>query len=244
MGYASKSGRARTSISAPSAFAVCDRCGIWHNFVDLSWQFDWRGAALQNTRLLVCRECLDTPSEQLRAIIIPADPTPIIQARIEPFLQDSTDYRSLTAPPVIDPTTGLPIPNTNVRVTQTGDYRVTQPIGIPVGLEQGAIMPLVNDVEYGVQLSVISIFSIGTDQISVTCLAPHGLVTNNQISVEGTSVNEAAGFYSVTVISATALTYQVNQAIPAGSLLTPTANIITCKVGLPRGFDQIPQTGV
>ena len=53
MGYASKSGRARTSPSNPQAFAVCDRCGIWYNHVDLKYQFEWRGATLQNIQILV-----------------------------------------------------------------------------------------------------------------------------------------------------------------------------------------------
>ena len=43
MAYASKAGRAHASISRPSAFAVCDRCGNWYNHKDLVWQFDWAG---------------------------------------------------------------------------------------------------------------------------------------------------------------------------------------------------------
>jgi hypothetical protein len=58
--------------------------------VDLRWQFDWRGAALLNTRILVCRSCQDTPQQQLRSIVVPADPMPIINARPEPFVDDET----------------------------------------------------------------------------------------------------------------------------------------------------------
>ena len=90
MGYASKSGRARTSSTRPQAFAVCDRCGIWYNHVDLKWQYDWRGTSLQNLRFLVCRRCLDKPQQQLRAIILPADPVPINNPRIEPFAEDES----------------------------------------------------------------------------------------------------------------------------------------------------------
>src|SRR5580693_3923349 len=68
MPYASIAGRARANPSSPRAFAVCDRCGIWYNHVDLQWQFDWRGASLMNLRLLVCRPCYDDPQQQLRAI--------------------------------------------------------------------------------------------------------------------------------------------------------------------------------
>ena len=70
MAYASQSGRARTSASNPQAFAVCDRCGIWYNHVDLQWQYDWAGSSLINKRLLVCGRCLDVPQQQLRAIVV------------------------------------------------------------------------------------------------------------------------------------------------------------------------------
>ena len=88
MGYASKAGRARVSSTRPAAQAVCDRCAIWYNHVDLRWQHEWRGTSLQNIRLLVCRRCLDRPQQQLRAIIIPADPIPVRNPRTEPFEED------------------------------------------------------------------------------------------------------------------------------------------------------------
>ena len=88
MGYASKAGRASTSSTRPRSFAVCDRCSIWHNHDRLSWQYDWRGTSLQNIRLLVCERCHDRPQQQLRAIIIPADPVPIRNPRTEPFEED------------------------------------------------------------------------------------------------------------------------------------------------------------
>jgi len=88
MGYASRSGRARTSVSRPQAHAICDRCGFRYNHVDLSWQFEWRGTALKNIRILVCRRCLDIPQENLRAIVVPPDPLPVVQPRTEPFEED------------------------------------------------------------------------------------------------------------------------------------------------------------
>ena len=111
MAYASQSGRARTSSSSPQAHAICDRCGFRYNHVDLQWQYDWRGATLQNVRILVCNSCLDTPQDQLRAIVVPADPVPIMQARVQDFQTAETDYQTVTAPPIIDPTTGIPIPD-------------------------------------------------------------------------------------------------------------------------------------
>jgi hypothetical protein len=43
-----------------------------------------------NTRILVCNRCFDKPQQQLRAIIIPADPLPIRNPRVEPFAEDET----------------------------------------------------------------------------------------------------------------------------------------------------------
>lgn len=88
MSWASQSGRARTNARDPRAFAVCQRCGLWYNHFQLRWQFQWQGSSLQNLRLLVCRPCYDTPQQQLRSIIIPADPQPIQQPRTEPFVDD------------------------------------------------------------------------------------------------------------------------------------------------------------
>ena len=244
MSYASQAGRARTSATAPQAHAICDRCGFRYNFVNLHWQFDWRGAALQNTRILVCTDCMDTPQQQLRAIVVPADPTPIINARVQDFETAETNFQTITQPSVIDPATGIPIPGTTTLVTQNGQNLLTQTVGPPVGLEPGAVMPLNQGIHYGVFIPVSSVTSVGTDQITVTCSAVHGLSTNDQISVEGLSNNRANGFYSVTVTTATAFTYQTNTALPAGSFLTATTNMITVLAGLPYGFNQIPQTGI
>jgi hypothetical protein len=88
MAYASRSGRANTSLLKPRAFAVCDRCNRWWNHYKLRWQYDWRGTTLANIRLLVCPECYDKPQQQLRAIVLPPDPVPIKQPRPEPFSED------------------------------------------------------------------------------------------------------------------------------------------------------------
>lgn len=244
MAYASISGRARTSSTNPQAHAICDRCGFRYNRVDLNWQYDWRGAALQNVRILVCNTCMDTPQEQLRAIVVPADPVPIDQPRTQDFVQAETNYQTITQPPTIDPITGIPIPGTTTLSTQNGQNLLTQPIGEPAGIDQSAVMPLEGTTHYRVRLYPLSVSSLGSDQISVTFSTPHGLSTNDQIVVEGLSNPDATGAYSITVTTATAFTYQTNVAIPAGALLTGTTLMVTANIGLPYGFDQIPQTGV
>lgn len=118
MAYASQSGRARTSASNPQAHAICDRCGFRYNWVDLRWQYDWRGATMQNIKILVCKPCYDKPQEQLRAIVVPADPTPIVNARVQDFVTAETDYLTVSAQTVLDQTTGIPVPPDDHLVTE------------------------------------------------------------------------------------------------------------------------------
>jgi len=250
MGYASQSGRARTNAGNPQAHAICDRCGFRYNFVDLIWQFEWRGATLQNIKILVCNDCLDKPQENIRAIVIPGDPTPIVNARIEDFVGAATDNLAFSAS-TKDPTTGLPVPSPNVLADQLGNNLVAQPIGpnpnnIGDGLEQAAVMPQFEATAYGVQLPVVSVIANGTTTITVTCSAAHGLSTNNLISVLGLTNNAATGFYNVTVTTATAFTYQISQITPiaSGSLLGAKTRIVTAYLTLPYGFTLIPQTGI
>lgn len=169
----------------------------------------WRGATLLPINILVCRECYDTPNETTRAIVLPADPLPIINPRVEPFLYD-----------------------------ESGN---SPPYGQPMGLEQNAVMPLNGTVHYGVPISLLSVTASGTQNISVTCSAPHNLATNDQISVEG--LLRANGFFSVTVTGAMGFTYQTASNIAAGGLLTGTTRMVTAKVGLPRGATTIVHVG-
>lgn len=128
MGYASRQGRARISSSNPRAAAVCDRCGFVYQHQDLQWQFDWRGATLQNTRVLVCDRCNDDQQEQLRAIMIPADPVPIPNPRVQDFAQAEQNTRT-TQGGSVDFWTGIPIPAGDTRITQADQVRVTQQTG-------------------------------------------------------------------------------------------------------------------
>ena len=248
MGYASRAGRARTSSVRPQAHAICDRCGARVNFVDLRWQMDWRGAALQNLRILVCSTCFDRPQEQLRAIVLPRDPDPIINARPENFQGDELSYMT-TTPGTTDPTTNIPIPSTTPVVTMTGEPTTPQPLGptqnprSDIGLGGTAQMPLVANKKWAQPVPFLSIISTGTTIVAVTCSVVHGMSTNAQIAVEGTSDVRASGFYSVTVTGPMTFTYQTNAPPAAGSLTTGTTTMITANAGLPLGYAQIPPTG-
>jgi hypothetical protein len=83
MGWASQSGRAVTDPSYPRAFAVCDNCRFWYNHYQLRWQREWAGTQIINKGFLVCERCLDVPNPQLKARLMPPDPTPIGNPRPE-----------------------------------------------------------------------------------------------------------------------------------------------------------------
>ena len=242
-------GRARVSSRNPRAFAICDRCGFLMNHDRLSWQFDWAGASLINKRILVCETCNDVPQQQLRAIVLPADPVPIMNPRIQDYNTAESDYR-LTQGNTTNTQTGIPVPGGDTRITQNNNTRVTQQVGgtradrsQQPGLDQNAVMPLQGTTAYYVTLPLVSVTSDGAGIATVTCSSAHGLSTGDQISVEGLSTATANGFYTVTVTTATAFTYQLNPVLSAGSLLTGTTKMVTTNVGLPYDTDQIPQTG-
>lgn len=242
-------GRARVSSRNPRAFAICDRCGFLYNHDQLSWQFDWAGASLINKRILVCETCNDTPQQQLRAIVLPADPVPIQNPRIQDYGTAESDYR-ITQGNTTNTQTGIPVPGGDTRITQNNDTRVVQEVGgtradrsQQPGLDQNAVMPLEGTTAYYVTLPLVSVTSDGAGNATVTCSSAHNLASGAQISVEGLSTATANGFYTITVTTGTAFTYQLNPVLSAGSLLTSTTKMVTAHAGLPYNFTDVPQTG-
>lgn len=52
---------------------------------------------MQNLHLRVCDKCWDIPSEQLRTLILPPDPTPVTDPRTEPYTIDEINHLTLSA---------------------------------------------------------------------------------------------------------------------------------------------------
>jgi hypothetical protein len=167
---------------------------------------------------------------------------PIVQPRVEAFSADETDYRITTAKSLIDPTTGIPVPQGQQLVTTSGANRTTQPIGRPSGISQAAIQPLSQGVHYGPTLSILSLSSDGFYTVTATCSAPHNLSTNSQVSVQGATDNIADGTYSIVVISPMVFSYTTVNVTKQGGLLSGGTRVWTISVGLPIGYTQIPQT--
>lgn len=80
-------GRAQANPSHPTAAGICDRCNFTYQLSDLKWQYQWRGAGMVNTMFRVCPRCLDAPSAFLKALNLPADPTPVPFPRPNQFEQ-------------------------------------------------------------------------------------------------------------------------------------------------------------
>lgn len=237
-------GRAQVSTRNPRAFAICDRCGFLYNHDQLQWQFQWGGASLFNKRILVCSDCNDVPQQQLRAIVLPQDPVPTPNPRVQDYAVSESNIRTTSGQDTTNTNTGIPVPGDVVRITQDDQTRVTQETGVPVGLDVNAAMTLIDTVTYGAVVPVLSITSNGTPQVNITCSSAHGLATNDQISFSGLSDPQADGIYSITVTSGTAFNYIAGPPIAAGSLLTSTSRVVTVSVGIPYNYDVIPNTGL
>lgn len=79
-------------------WATCDGCGMITNLPRLSYNYEWAGFSIVNKRTLVCYKCVDVPNEQLRTLILPADPDPVINARPEQYSVDEGLMPLMTEP--------------------------------------------------------------------------------------------------------------------------------------------------
>lgn len=259
MAYASQAGRARTQPKSPQAHAICDRCNFRYNFVDLRVQYEWRGATLGPIgNILVCDTCYDTPQEQLRATVLPADPVPIIDARPELYVQDSQTLIGVGVTTTSYPQ-GIPIISQSVLGgTSSSGPATVPPVTGPTsqpnarghlnpssqGLDPLAQMPLVKATQWAQRISVTSIVANGTPTVTVNCSAVHNLNSGAQVAIWGTSNSLVYGVYSVTVVTATVFTVVANANVTTGNVATSTTIVQTMNVGAPYGVTAVPQTGV
>lgn len=77
--------RARTNPMSPRAWATSDRNGMIGNHENLRWQMEWAGTGLINTHVAVYDDEYDIPNRQLGTIVLPPDPAPIRNARVEQY---------------------------------------------------------------------------------------------------------------------------------------------------------------
>ena len=161
-------GRAQVSSRNPRAFGICDRCGFLYNHNRLQWQMDWAGASLINKRVLVCDTCLDVPQQQLRAIVLPADPIPIQNPRTQDYATAETNYRSTSGQNTVNQRTGIPVPGTQQRITSDGYI-----VGGDLLLENGVYFLVQEDGSY-IQEEGTSIDAPGGNRVTQQTGAPDG----------------------------------------------------------------------
>lgn len=230
-------GRAKVSTRNPEAFAICDNCGFQYNHSELRWQFEWAGNKLVNLRQLVCRRCNDIPNTQLRAIVIPADPMPIMNPRVPIYPMAEMNYRTTSGQNTIDPQTGIPIPGSVMRITEDDEYRVTQETGEPPNGRNELPGTDPNAVTYRV---IYNAANNGSGLIRLTVNTTNGMITGQQITVgEVVGTTEANGNWTATVVSLTQVDLQGSSFsgayIGGGYLINNPA--------LPYGFNEVPRTG-
>lgn len=230
-------GRAKVSSRNPEAFAICDNCGFLYNHSELRWQFDWAGNKLINKRQLVCRRCNDIPQTQLRAIVLPADPMPIMNPRVNNWQAAETNYRTTSGQNTIDPETGIPIPGDTMRITENDEYRVTQQTGAPNGSRNQLPGTDPNAVTYR---TISNAVNNGSGLIRLTVDTTNGMITGQDVTVGNVlGTTEANGNWTITVVNLT--TVVLNNSTFTNAYLG--GGYIVNNPALPYGFDEIPKTG-
>jgi hypothetical protein len=230
-------GRAKVSTRNPEAFAICDSCGFLYNHSELRWQYQWSGNKLVNLRQLNCRRCNDIPQTQLRAIVLPADPMPVLNPRVQNYQAATTDYRATSGQNTVNPTTGIPIPGNTLRITENDDFRVTQQTGEPPGGKNTLPGTDPNAVTYRV---INNAADNGSGLIRLTVNTTSGMITGQKVTIgDVVGTIEANGNWTITVISLTEIDLQSSAFTNAYS----SGGYVVNNPALPYGFTEIPKTG-
>lgn len=237
-------GRASVSTTNPRAFGICDRCGFLYNHHELQWQFDYRGAALINIRLLVCEACLDVPQNQLRNIIVPADPTPIMNARVQDYVTAETNTR-VTSSQVIACSAA-----TGDGTTATLTFDVPLDI-VPIRVGSTIVVSGMEPAGYNGTFVVSASSNQGAFTVSYPCRTkgPMALAGSVAINISPiTGLPTGIGLTRITQSDQTRVTQTTGEP-PGGLNQEPgTSEFVPDDIGgndpgLPYNFDEVPKTG-
>jgi hypothetical protein len=210
----------------------------------LQWQFDYRGAALLNTRILVCESCLDVPQNQLRNIILPADPTPIMNARVQDYVTAETNNR-YTSGQVL---TVLSASGTGSVATLTLKY----PLSLaPITVGSTIVVSGMEPAGYNGTYVVTASSNSGTATVSFANrttgdLTVSGFVAINIDPITGLPMGQTANRITQNDNNRVTQTtgeppYGLNEE-PGTSIFVPN-DIGGNDPGLPYNFNQVPKTG-
>ena len=190
-----------------------------------------------NLRQLVCRRCNDIPQTQLRAVVLPPDPMPVMNPRVPNYQQATTDIRTTSGQNTTDPTTGIPIPGTTMRITENDDYRVTQQTGEP---PKGTNQKPGTDPNAVTYRLVSSAANNGSGLIRLTLNTTNGMITGQQVTIRDVlGTTEANGNWTVTVVNVTQIDLQDSTFANAYS----SGGYVVNNPALPYNFNEIPKTG-
>lgn len=234
-------GRASVSTTNPRAFGICDRCGFLYNHKELQWQFDYRGAALMNLRILVCDNCLDVPQNQLRNIIIPADPTPIMNARVQDYATAETNSR-LTSDQVL-----VPIAATGDGTTATLTLKVPLTMA-PITVGSTIVVSGMEPAGYNGTFIVSASSNSGAYTVSYPCrtAGPMALAGTVAINIDPiTGLPNGLGLTRITQNDDVRVTQMTGEP-PGGLNQEPGTDPNApgdADPGLPYNFNQVPKTG-
>ncbi len=198
---------------------------------------EWAGNKLMNKRQLVCRRCNDIPNTQLRAIVLPADPMPVMNPRVQNYQAASNDYRATSGQNTVDPTTGIPILGNIVRITENDDSRVTQQTGEPTFGKNTKPGTDPNAVTYR---NVTMAVNNGSGLIRLTLNATSGMINGQQVTIgDVVGTTEANGNWKITVVGPTTIDLQGSVFANAYS----SGGYVVNNPALPYNFLEIPKTG-
>lgn len=93
MGWSRLPKYAEVDPDNPRAWGTCDRCGFVNSLHKMQFQFQYQGTSTpENTGYIVCDRCLDALQPQLSPPIVPPDPMPVFNARVENYSIDEDSY--------------------------------------------------------------------------------------------------------------------------------------------------------
>jgi hypothetical protein len=185
----------------------------------------------------VCSQCMDVPQEQLRAIIVPADPVPVLNPRIEYFGTYSSNNRLTNGTPSVDAATGLSSPRGDTRITEDDATRSTQMTGAAPGSLNTLPGTDPNAVTYR---TVTNATDNGSGLIRLTVATTNGMITSQRVTVQDVGgVTAASGNWTITVINNT----QIDLQSSAFSGTYTSGGYVVNNPSLPYNFTEVPKTG-
>lgn len=196
------------------------------------------------TYIFVCNECYDIPNEQLRAIVIPADPIPISQPRTEPYLADESAYECwpIGNPSGLDPNAVMPqfgrtkygVPLSLLSVTANGSNVVSVTCSAMHNLETNSQISAegLADVNACGFFSVTVVNAMAFTYQTFYPITPAGLLTGTTV-IKTALVSLPRGFTQIPQIGPALCPLQIY-----------ASPLTTLRIGLATSFQLVAYRGV